>query len=198
MHRTFLLLAILLPACSPDKGSAEPATEKTEEAGETEEMMEDVVATETALPSVDPAAMGIAYGRASLPGIVTGGQLTEEQFTRLAEMGYDTLVSLRPTSESGAGWEEEFAATVGATFHRIPVAGRDGINEENAEKLTAILDDAGDGGVVVYCASSNRVGALFALKAHFLDGEDVEQSLEIGKATGLTALEPLVRELLKP
>lgn len=195
MNRLILLTTLLTSfACSPDSDSTAPATEQQSD----DQMKEDVGPAPTELPSVDPEALGIAYGKASMPGIVTAGQLTEEQFTQLAEMGYDTLVSLRLPTENGAGWEEEFATSAGATFHRIPVAGRDGINQENAEKLASILEDSGDGGVVVYCGSSNRVGALFALKAHYLDGRDVEKAIEIGNATGLTALEPLVRELLQP
>jgi hypothetical protein len=50
--------------------------------------------------------------------------------------------------------------------------------------------------VLVHYASSNRVGALFALKSHFIDGCDVETALADGRAAGLKDQEPAVRALL--
>jgi len=49
---------------------------------------------------------------------------------------------------------------------------------------------------MLYCASSNRVGAMLALKAHWVDGESPEEALELGLAAGLTSLERSVRDLL--
>jgi len=149
-----------------------------------------------ALGAEDLARLGLVNGRMPFPGIVTGGQLTEEQVDELSVLGFDVLVSLRPTGEGDAGWEEQYAAAHGISFHRIPVAGPAGVSVENARRLASVLSTAGDRGVVVYCASGNRVGALFALKAHALDEMSAEQSLRIGREAGLTRLEPYVRELL--
>ena len=147
------------------------------------------------LTADDLARLGVVNGRVPFPGVVTAGQLTESQFASLAELGYDTLVNLRPAEEEGAGWEEDFAATRGIEFHRIPVAGAQDATEANARRLAALMS-AADGGVVVYCSSANRAGALLALKAYLLDGESPEASLAIGKAAGLTRLEPHVRTVL--
>ena len=40
------------------------------------------------------------------------------------------------------------------------------------------------------------VGAMMALKAKFVDGKSNEEALAIGKACGLKALEPAVKEAL--
>ena len=44
--------------------------------------------------------------------------------------------------------------------------------------------------------SGNRVGALFALKAQYVDGKSTEDALSEGRAHGLKAMEPAVRQLL--
>lgn len=146
---------------------------------------------------VDAAALGVKNGRNPAPGLITGGQLTEEQFRCLAAQGYTTMVSLRPASEEGAGFEEGIAASAGATFHRIAVAGKDGLTRENAVRLHEILDGAGESGAVVYCASGNRVGALFALKAAWVEGKSVEEALGVGRERGMVALEEVVKEMLE-
>ena len=142
------------------------------------------------------SALDIKNARTPSANLLTAGQITEEQFTALTDLGYGTFVSLRPADENGTGWEEAFAATAGVAFHRLPVQGADGINRDNAVLLAAVLDAAGDDQVVLYCGSSNRVGALLAIKAHELDGQDVESALEIGRAAGLTRMEPMIRTKL--
>ena len=52
-----------------------------------------------------------------------------------------------------------------------------------------------DGPVLIHCASSNRVGALLALRES-LRGASDEEALEFGKQAGMTRLEPLVKERL--
>ncbi len=130
------------------------------------------------------------------PNPLTGRQLDQEQMASLQALGYRTFISLRPADEAGAGWEEEYAEAAGLNFHRLPVAGPDDVNLENAESLTRLLDPTGSSAAVIYCATGNRVGALLALKAHFLDGHTPEEALRFGRESGLTRLEPRVRELL--
>lgn len=143
----------------------------------------------------DVEALEVENGRAPLPGVLTSGQLTEEQLAGLAEAGYTTFVSLRLPTEEGAGWEEARAEQLDVRFIRIPVEGADGVTEANARRLSAVLADA-EGPTVVYCGSSNRVGALFALEAFYVDGLGPEDALAVGQAAGVTRLEPRVRALL--
>jgi hypothetical protein len=49
---------------------------------------------------------------------------------------------------------------------------------------------------VIACASGNRVGALLALREFWLEDAEPEAALALGKAAGLTRLEPSVRLLL--
>ena len=49
---------------------------------------------------------------------------------------------------------------------------------------------------IVHCASGNRVGALFGLKAHLQDGLPAEAALETAHAVGITRMEPTLRQRL--
>lgn len=159
----------------------------------------------TAAPSAAPAAqpplaaaraLGVLNAREPLPGLVTAGQPDPEQLAALQEAGFATAVSLRPSGEEGAGWEEAFASGRELAFHRIPVAGPADLSRKNVEELDRILAEAGNGPVVLYCASSNRVGALLALRAHWLQGMAPEEALQLGREAGMTRLEPAVADLL--
>jgi uncharacterized protein (TIGR01244 family) len=129
-----------------------------------------------------------------LDGIITGGQPSAAAIATIAEQGFTAVIDLRSVEED-RGFDE--AATVqglGMSYISLPVSGAGGISYENANALDAILADI-DGPVLVHCASSNRVGALLALRAK-LNGADDEEALALGVDAGLTGLRPVVEEVL--
>ena len=115
----------------------------------------------------------------------------------MLDMGYQRFISLQLQEEPGAGWEEVAVHEAGATFQRIPVGGPDDLTRENVEALAAALEAARGQETVLYCASSNRVGAMLALKAFWLDGASAEDALSLGRRAGMRALEPEVRRILE-
>jgi protein tyrosine phosphatase (PTP) superfamily phosphohydrolase (DUF442 family) len=141
-------------------------------------------------------ALGIANARVPLENLLTSGQPTQEQMEALRGLGYTAFISLRPSQEQGTGWEEKFFEAGKTPFIRIPVAGPDDLTRENAQRLSRAIAAAAPGKAVVYCASSNRVGALLAVKAHEIDGLPAEDSLALGLKAGLKGLEPTVRTIL--
>jgi protein tyrosine phosphatase (PTP) superfamily phosphohydrolase (DUF442 family) len=155
---------------------------------------DDVGAARAAIESI--AALGVANAAEPLPGLVSAAQPTREQIDGLRTLGYQSFVSLRPQDEAGAGWEEDYLGGGAAEFARIPIAGAADLTRENVEALDRVLDAAAGDPVVLYCASSNRVGALLALRAYWLDGAEEGAALELGREAGLAGLEPAVRELL--
>ena len=164
-----------------------------EERSETPDTPEVAVAT----PSLEDAtALEVMNARLPMPQLLTAGQLSEAQLEGLAEAGFENFISLRLADEDGAGWEEAYAASQSVSFARLPVTGSDGLTLENVEELDRLLDAAGDAPTVLYCGSSNRVGALLALRAFWLDGASAEEALELGRAGGMTRLEPAVDALL--
>ena len=139
---------------------------------------------------------GVRNARMPVNGLITAGQPTQEQIDALRAAGIEHFVSLRPTTEDGAGWEEARASSEGFDFDRLPISGAGSLTRENVETFATIMEEVGDEPAVLYCASSNRVGAMLALKAYWIDGEPPEAALEFGLSAGLTSLENPVRELL--
>lgn len=139
----------------------------------------------------------IPNARTPMEGVLTGGQPTEEQLAELARAGYRTLVNLRTEGENEVSDREaELAEKLGMRYVHLPMAGAEGLTEDNAKALEEVLADESVYPVVVHCGSGNRVGALFALKAFYFDCQNGKEALETGKAAGLTRLEPAVRKTL--
>jgi protein tyrosine phosphatase (PTP) superfamily phosphohydrolase (DUF442 family) len=134
--------------------------------------------------------------RSPLPGLITAGQPTPAQMDSLIAAGFRNFVSLRPADEPGAGWEEDHLAGGSARFTRLPISGGGDLTQVAVEEFDRILAQTGGEPTVVYCASSNRVGAMIALRAGWLGDVDPGEALTLGRAAGMTRLEPVVTELL--
>jgi protein tyrosine phosphatase (PTP) superfamily phosphohydrolase (DUF442 family) len=141
-------------------------------------------------------ALGVRNAAMPVEGLITAGQLSPDQFDAMVEMGYGAFISLRLPGEDGAGWEEGRTAEGSFGFSRLPVSGAAGLNRETVAELARLLESAEGRPTVLYCGSSNRVGALLALKAHWIDGASAEEAYALGQAAGMTRLEPAVRDLL--
>jgi protein tyrosine phosphatase (PTP) superfamily phosphohydrolase (DUF442 family) len=134
--------------------------------------------------------------RDPLPGVRTGGMPeSPEGYGALGRAGFRTFVDLRTDREVAAA-ERAAVEAAGMTYVRIPVAGEADLDLASARALDALLDDAARRPLVIACASGNRVGALLAVSAFWLDGQAAEPALELGRRAGLTRLEPAVRQLL--
>ena len=92
--------------------------------------------------------------------------------------------------------ETTWTSQQGLAFFHVPVNGATGVTFENARALDRLLLTHADKNIMVHCASSNRVGALFALRAAWLDGLSTEQALEVGRQHGMTSLEDKVSKML--
>lgn len=175
MRTVVAALLFLLAACSQPEPAPAPA----------------VPAPVAPAASPTPATLGLPNEARPAPGLITSGQPTEAQFAALARAGVTTVIHLRPASEKGTGWEEAKAKDVGLAFVRLPIDGAKDVTEANARKLAGLLADA-KGPVLLSCGSSNRCGALLAMKAYFVDGRSKDEALAFGRSGGLKALEPTV------
>ena len=126
-------------------------------------------------------------------GITPAGQPDEAAFKVFAANGYEAVIDLRTAGEVRGLNERAVVEGLGMEYVLLPIDD-DGITFENARSLDALIDHY-DGPVLVHCASSNRVGALLALRAS-LDGVDDAAALHIGIAGGLKSLEQQVRDIL--
>lgn len=144
----------------------------------------------------DIAAVSAGAEPRPIGGLTTAGQPDEGALRAFAEAGYVAVIDLRAADEDrGMPDEPGAVAALGLDYVAMPIGSAEEINYDAARQLDAIIQ-AYDGPVLVHCASSNRVGALLALRES-LHGADDKAALAYGKAAGLTRLEPRVREVLE-
>ena len=136
------------------------------------------------------------YARSEDGSLQTFGQPTAGELLSFADSDVGTVICLRDASEDGTGWEEEYCRRNDIHFVRLPIEGAQDLTRENAEALAKAMASA-PGGAAVYCGSSNRVGALIALKAFYVDGVAADEALELGKQHGLTRMEAATRRVLE-
>ena len=107
------------------------------------------------------------------------------------------MINLRSDTEPGFAWEAAAVKAAGMAYVWIPVAGAAGLTKDNVARLDAALKEAAASGpILLHCGSGNRIGAMLALRAAWIEGKDPAAALEYGKASGLTGLEPAVKSAL--
>jgi uncharacterized protein (TIGR01244 family) len=180
----FITLCAVLAACGSPKGASEQQA-----AGQ-------APGAQPAAPAATGAAALLPHGRELFPGIFTGGQPTAEQFEAARASGVRTVINLRRPHEEGAKGERKQVEKLGMVYVAIPVGGKNGLTEENARQLSQALETA-EKPVMVHDSNGNRTGALFAMRAHFVEGKSTEEALAVGRMVGLGALEPRVQDLLE-
>jgi len=129
-----------------------------------------------------------------LPHITTGGQPSLADLEKLKKQGVKTVISLRPVAEEGGFDEQAAVEALGMTFVRLPIAGRAGVTLDAAKSFNEIMNGL-EGKALVHCASSNRVGAMFALREH-MNGASADKALKLGEKAGLSSLKPIVQGLM--
>ena len=128
-------------------------------------------------------------------GITAAGQPDEAGFQVFADAGYTTVIDMRAEDEDRGLDEPAFVEALGMRYVWFPIASEDDVSFDRARELDELLQRY-PGPVLVHCTSSNRVGAMLALRAS-LNGAGVEEALAIGRDAGLTRLEGLVKKRLK-
>ena len=88
--------------------------------------------------------------------------------------------------------------SLGGTFIRYPVNPTDYDSVAFREAMYDLYDSELDAGNIVYlhCASSNRVGASWALYQAERKGVPGEEAIAMGRDAGLASLETRVRDIL--
>jgi uncharacterized protein (TIGR01244 family) len=126
------------------------------------------------------------------PGLAVGGQPTATGLAALKELGFRTVVSLRPEPEGPAD-EPAVVEGQGLRFVRVPVT-PDSFGPADVDVVQKILEDPAAAPVLLHCASSNRVGAVWAViqARRGLSAEDAEAK---GREAGLHS--PAMQEALR-
>lgn len=148
----------------------------------------------TDMVSIDVEKIHANPGELNNRNYVSTGQPSKETLILAKEAGFTTIIDFRASDEDRGFDEESEVIALGMIYVSIPVAGPADINFENAADLEQALSGI-DGPVLLHCASGNRAGAIFALRAK-LNGASSEEALALGKQAGLTASEEAVRNRL--
>ena len=143
--------------------------------------------------AVDPAAIP-AY-RLLHPGLAAAGQPTPAALAGLREMGFRTVVNLRSEKEGPAD-ERAVVEAQGLRYVSIPVT-TDTFSLADVEALEKVLNDPTAAPVLLHCASSNRVGAAWAV-IQARKGKSLEEAEAAGREAGLNspAMAAAVRRVL--
>lgn len=126
------------------------------------------------------------------PGVVATGKLDAADVAALRRIGIRQVVDLSLDEET-PGFDEAAAVQAqGMDYANLPVRGAADLTPDTVQAFDRLLRES-PRPVLVHCASGNRVGALAALRAAWLEDRPVEEAIAIGRAWGLTGLEDAVR-----
>ena len=138
----------------------------------------------------------IRNAKQPFPGLLTGGQPSQAQLIEAKEKGYKTIISLRTRAETGEWDEEKTVQGLGMKYISIPIGSANDLSSKNAKALISALSNPKDYPMMLHCASGNRIGALFAVDAGLNQHIAAEKALQIGRDSGMTRLEPVVKKIL--
>lgn len=131
------------------------------------------------------------------PHRVASGVLRAGDIAALKNAGVREVINLSAASETPNFDEAEAMRSAGITYRHLPIRGADDLTRANVIRFDELLADAGDHLTLTHCASSNRVGAMIALRAAVVGGQSSDAALAAGRRWGLKSLEPAVRQRLE-
>lgn len=127
--------------------------------------------------------------------IITGGQPSVIDLDKLKNLNVKNIINLRSSDEFDEYNEQKESEERGLNYYSLAISGANDINIENAIKLDNILRSL-QGKSFVHCASSNRVGALMAIREFVIHKKTKEEALEVGQKAGLGSLYQKTEDVL--
>lgn len=136
----------------------------------------------TEIPGVTTAA------KTSDGNVYFGSQPSAESIEALKQQGVKVVINLRRAEElEGIGFDEKAAVeAAGMKYVHVPM----GSELPTAEALKPVIEKLGaadDERVFLHCASSNRVGAVWAVYEGTKGGKSADEAVAEGKKAGLKA-----------
>jgi len=128
-------------------------------------------------------------------GIRSGGRISAADLPVLDAAGVRHVIDLTPDGETPDFDEAAAVRAAGMRYDNLPISGPGDLTRENVAAFDRLIEGI-DEPALVHCASGNRVGALAALRAAWMNGADDETAVGEGRRWGLRGLEGEVRERL--
>ena len=192
MLRTCLLLLVMAGCASSPTKPAKPNPAKPNPVKPNPSpSVEPTVATEQTTPQKALPPIDIPAGRFH-DGYMVGGMPNKHQFDLALEAGFEEAMSLMASDEEGIADIAPYATTIGVRYIRFTIRDKRDLNEAMAWQFAATLAMLGKP-AIIHSAKGERVGAMFALMAFFVEELSPEEALAIGRATGMGSLESHVR-----
>ena len=149
-----------------------------------------------ATPMLRPGQLPALTHRAEpAMGVVTSGRITAADIAPLKAAGIREVIDLTQDTETPDFDEAASVRGAGLRYVNLPIAGAKDLTPANVRTFDQLLSRS-PRPVLVHCSSSNRVGAMAALRAAWIKGATPEAAIAEGRRWGLKALEPAVREAL--
>lgn len=140
-----------------------------------------VLAGTAAAAGIPETLDAASYKRLS-PSLAVSGRPSPEALAKLKESGFRTAIDLRQPSE-GVAIAKEAVEAQGLRFVSVPVS-PDTFSLDDVLKVEAVLKDQSAAPVLLYCASSNRVGGVVAV-LESRRGRTKDEAIAEGKKAGL-------------
>ncbi|MDH7451856.1 sulfur transferase domain-containing protein [Luteimonas composti] len=142
-----------------------------------------------------PATDALSRFNKPAQGILTGGRITADDLPALRAAGIRHVIDLTPDAETPDFDEASAVRAAGLAYDNLPIAGASDLDRASVDAFDQLLLGI-EGPALVHCASGNRVGALAALRAAWLNGAEEEAAIAEGRRWGLRSLESEVRKRL--
>jgi protein tyrosine phosphatase (PTP) superfamily phosphohydrolase (DUF442 family) len=129
------------------------------------------------------AISGVANACQILPGLLTGGQPTEQQLRALKDAGGSIVLDVRDPMEPRPLDEAGLVAQLGMEYVNIPIRAG-GLDDAILDRVLTVLRGAQGRTVFFHCGGGNRVGG--ALIPHFIldhgmeEQDAVDQAMRVG------------------
>ncbi|EKE87661.1 fused DSP-PTPase phosphatase/NAD kinase-like protein [Idiomarina xiamenensis] len=125
------------------------------------------------------------------------GQPSAAQLSEFAKQGGQAVVNLRGADEPLPFNEAALANELGVSYYAIPIANANDLTLSKVKLFDQVIGKLQPEQTLLHCASGNRVGAMMALRAGWLQHKSADEALQIGRQHGLKSLADTVAELLQ-
>jgi uncharacterized protein (TIGR01244 family) len=140
-------------------------------------------AASVALAEAPQTVDGISNYKRLSPDLAAAGKPSPEAVSRLKALGFKTVIDLR-TEKEGTAEEKAAVESQGLRYVSVPVTPAT-LSLDDVKAVAGLLDDPAAGPVLLHCAGSVRVGAVYgAVQA--LKGKSLAEAEAAGRAAGLT------------
>lgn len=135
------------------------------------------------MPTPIEALLGVVNANQVLPGVLTSGQPGPEHFRALKEAGVEVIIDIRDPMEPRGYDQQALMVELGFDYRVIPVSDWT-LSDETLDRITETMRETDGKGVLVHCASGNRVGGALipwlVLDCDFTEDDATTAALRMG------------------